>query len=100
MAGGAFGLVVGGAWPVVVGQDHAEVVLGGVLVAAAQLVDFGSGDGPGVIVVGFAAETLIDVGVVAFTPAGHRHVGHRSGSALTQDGVRAIRGDTLLGVHG
>ena len=27
VAGGAFGLVVRGAWPVVVGQDHAEVVL-------------------------------------------------------------------------
>jgi hypothetical protein len=85
---------------VVVGQDHAEVVGGGVFGAAAQLVDLAVVEDGAVFVVGFAGLTGVDVGVVVFAAAGHRDVSPSAGSGFAQDGVAGVGGDALPGSHG
>jgi predicted dehydrogenase len=61
LAGCSFGFGVHGAWPVVGGQNAAHHGRGGVFVAATQDMNVGAGDRAGVLVVGLAAEPLIDV---------------------------------------
>jgi hypothetical protein len=56
---GACGFGVHGAGSLVVGQDHPEVVCGGVFVAAPQGMDVGAGDRCDVLAVGLAA-ALVD----------------------------------------
>ena len=61
LAGCSFGFGVHGAWPVVGVQNAAHHGRGGVFVAATQDMNVGAGDRAGVLVVGLAAEPLIDV---------------------------------------
>jgi hypothetical protein len=63
-------------------------------------VNLWCGDGRCVLVVGFLAQLLIQVGVVGVSSAGHGDVGHRPGGALAEQRVAAVGGDALGGVHG
>ncbi|HYB37843.1 MAG TPA: hypothetical protein VEF72_20300 [Mycobacterium sp.] len=73
-----FGFGVNALRELIVGQDHPEVVGGEVFGAAAQHVHVVAGDRAGVFVVGFAAKSGVDVGVVAVTAAAHADVGQNS----------------------
>ena len=83
---GAVGLRVRGARPVLVGQNDAEVVCGGVFVATPYLVDFGAGGDADVLVVGFTGDRLVDERVVFVFAAGHADVGHGAGCFVAEHG--------------
>jgi hypothetical protein len=44
-------------------------------------------------------EALVQVRLVVAPTAGHRHVQHRAGGGVTEDGLAALPGDTLRRVH-
>src|SRR5271156_4190561 len=97
---GAFGVGVHGDRAVVGGQDHPQVVGGGVFVAPAHLVHLGGVEQVAVLVVGFTGRSAVDVDVVAFAPARLRAVVRGAAVFSAEDGGGGGGGAAWGGVPG